>query len=128
MKYVALRVALLSSLILMLSGCEYRLMAPYPPSRQLIRIDAQKPEQYKLEMKTGNIRTFDVPIDGRVSLEVPPYRQSCGPYLFGAIRVGGDGDPLKNWTVSITREGKTVRRLSLAHCCNSPRTVADIMC
>jgi len=113
MKFIGIRIAFWGALILQLSGCEYRLTAPVPLARQLILIDARNPEQYKLQMNAEDARTFDVPPDGRLTLDVPPYRRSCGPYLFGVMNVGRGGDPLKNWTVSITRGGKTVRRLSL---------------
>jgi hypothetical protein len=47
------------------------------------------------------------------SRDVPSYRRPCGVYLFDAIQVGGYGDPLTDWTVSITRNGKTVHKQSL---------------
>lgn len=61
-----------------------------------------------------------VPHDGRVKVEIPWYRPSCGVYLFDAIKIRGYGDPLKSWTVSVTRNGKTVRKQSLRDTQKSP--------
>jgi hypothetical protein len=66
-----------------------------------------------VQVNTGAVKQYDVPHDGRVAIDIPSYRPPCGVYLFNAIKVGGDGDPLKTWTVSITRNGKTFRKQSL---------------
>ena len=98
---------------LALSSCAYRLPAFVPPSQELIRISANAPEQYAVQVNTGTMADYDVPHDGRLKIGVPPYRPSCGVYLFNEIKVGGYGDQLKSWSLSIRRNGKTLRNLSL---------------
>jgi hypothetical protein len=104
---------LLLGLVLTLTGCAYRLPAFAPPSQELVRIVASTPEKYTVQVNTGTVNNYDVPHDGRIKVGIPPYRPSCGVYLFNAVKVGGYGDPLKNWTVSVNRNGKTLRKLSL---------------
>jgi hypothetical protein len=104
---------LLIGLVLALTGCAYRLPAFAPPSQELVRIVASTPEQYTVQVNTGTVNDYEVPNDGRIKVGIPPYRSSCGVYLFNAVKVGGFGDPLKSWTVSINRNGEPVRTLSL---------------
>jgi len=61
-----------------------------------------------------------VPHDGRIKIEIPSYRPSCGVYLFDVIKIRGYGDPLKSWVVSVTRNGDTVRKQSLRVTQRSP--------
>jgi hypothetical protein len=103
----------LVSAVLMLAGCAYRLPTIAPPSQQLVRIVAKSPEQYTVQVNAGTVNEYDVPGDGRVKVGIPSYRPSCGVYLFNAIKVRGYGDPLKDWTVSVARNGKTVHTQSL---------------
>ena len=99
--------------VLALASCAYRLPAFVPPSQELIRTAANAPEQYAVRVNTGTMTAYDVPQDGRIKVGAPPYRPSCGIYLFNAIKVGGYGDPLKKWGLLISHNGKTVRNLSL---------------
>jgi hypothetical protein len=46
---------------------------------------------------------------GRVALVGP----TCGVYLFNLVKVGGGDDPLRVWNISVVRNGKVVRQLSL---------------
>jgi hypothetical protein len=98
---------------LTLASCAYRLPAFAPPSQGLIHIVADAPEQYSVQVNAGTVKEYDVPHDGRIKVGIPAYRPSCGVYLFNAIKVRGYGDPLNSWIVSITRNGKTVRKQSL---------------
>ena len=107
-----LAVSLIGS-VLMFASCTYRLPAPAPPSHELIRIVANAPEQYAVQVNTETVNEYEVPHDGRVKIVIPPYRPSCGVYLFNAIKVGGYSDPLKSWSISVSRNGKTVSKLSL---------------
>ena len=106
--------------VLMQAACAYRLPVATPPSHRLIRIVADSPEQYSVQVNTGGTTQYDVPPDGRIQIEIPPYRPTCGVYLFDVIKVAGDRDPLKSWNVSITRNGKTVRKQSLRTTQKSP--------
>ncbi len=111
---------LLAGAVLPLTGCAYRLPPATPPFQQLIHVFANTPEQYAVEVHTGTVRKYDVPADGRIKVDVPSYRRACGVYLFDAIQVGGYGDPLKDWTVSITRNGKMIYKQSLRATQKSP--------
>jgi hypothetical protein len=115
----ALAVSLIGA-VLALAGCAYRLPPVTPASQELIHIVANAPEQYAVEVNTGTVREYDVPNDGRIKIGIPPYRLNCGVYLFDAIKVGGYGDPLNNWIVSITRNGKTIHKQSLRVTRKSP--------
>ena len=59
------------------------------------------------------MKQYWVPHDGRVKIGIPSYRPGCGVYLFDAIKVGGYTDALKSWSISVSRNGKTVSKLSL---------------
>ena len=115
----AVKVSLISA-VLTLTGCAYRLPVAAPPSQQLIRIVANAPEQYTVQVNTGAVTEYDVPHDGRIKIGIPSYRPSCDVYLFNAIKVRGYGDPLNDWIVSITRNGKIVRKQSLRVTQKSP--------
>lgn len=115
----ALPVSLVGA-VFTLGSCAYRLPAGAPPSHGLVRIVADSPEQYSVQVNTGTVKQYDVPHDGRIAIDIPSYRLPCEVYLFNAIKVGGDGDPLKTWTVSITRNGKTVHKQSLRATQKSP--------
>jgi hypothetical protein len=98
---------------LTLASCAYRLPAFTLPSQELVRIVTKKPEQYTAQVDTGRVNEYEVPPDGRVKVGIPPYRSSCGVYLFNVVKVGGYDSPLKAWSISIARNGKTVRKLSV---------------
>lgn len=106
--------------VLMQAGCAYRLYVGTPPSHGLILIAAASPEQYSVQVNTGTVKQYDVPHDGRIAIDIPSYRPPCGVYLFNTIKVGWGGDPLKSWTVSIMRNGKSVRKQSLRVTQKSP--------
>ena len=100
--------------VLSLAGCAYRLYGPIPPSQELVQIVAKTPDQYAVQVDTGSLdHQYEVPRDGRVRIAIPSYRFPCGVYLFNALKVGGYDDPLEAWSVSITRNGRTVRKLSV---------------
>ena len=108
------------ALVVSLAGCAFRLPPAAPPTQEMIRIVANTPEQYVVQVNAGTVRKYDVPHDGSIKIDIPSYRRSCGVYLFDAIKVGGYGDPLKGWTVSVTRNGKTVHKQSLRATQKSP--------
>ena len=63
--------ASLICLVVPLAGCAYRLPAIAPPSQELIRIVADAPEQYTVQVNTGTVREYDVPHDGRIKVGIP---------------------------------------------------------
>lgn len=107
-------------LAIALGGCAYGLPPVIPPSEELIRIVANAPEQYTVQVNTGVVRDYEVPQDGRIKIGIPAYRPSCSVYLFNAIKVRGYGEPLKSWFVSVNRQGKTIRKQSLRTTQESP--------
>jgi|SRR5271170_581030 len=111
---------LLAVAVLPLTGCAYRLSPSIPASQELIRVVANTPAQYAVEVNTGTVRKYDVPEDGRIKVGIPAYRLPCGVYLFDTIKVGGYADPLSEWIVSITRNGKIVHKQSLRVTQKSP--------
>jgi hypothetical protein len=106
--------------VLPLGGCAYRLPVITPASQTPIHIVANVPEQYAVRVDTGTLKDYDVPHDGRIQIGIPAYRPTCGIYLFNEIKVGGYADPLKSWTISVTRNGKTVRKQSFRVMQKSP--------
>jgi hypothetical protein len=106
--------------VLPLAACAYRLPVVAPASHERIHIVSDAPDQYTVQVDTGTIREYDVPDDGRINIEIPSYRPSCEVYLFNAIKVRGYGDPLSSWIVSVSRNGKTVRKQSLRVTQKSP--------
>jgi hypothetical protein len=111
---------LLAVAVLPPTGCAYRLPPITPASQELIHVVANASEQYAVEVNTGTVRKYDVPEDGRIKVGIPPYHRPCGVYLFDAIKVGGYADPFSVWTISITRNGKTVHKQSLRATQKSP--------
>lgn len=112
--------AFLVSAVVTLAGCAYRLPTIAPQYQQPVRIVATAPEQYIVQVNTGTVNEYEVPHDGRIEVGIPSYRPSCGVYLFNAIKVRGDGDPLKDWILSVTRNGKIIRKQSLRVTQKSP--------
>ena len=115
----AAKVSLIAA-VLALTGCAYRLPVVTPPSQQQIRIVANAPEQYAVQVNTGAVTEYDVSHDGRIKIGIPAYRPSCAVYLFNIIKVRGYGDPRNGWIVSITRNGKVVQKQSLRVTQKSP--------
>src|SRR5262249_19525687 len=109
----ALYIGAMGIWLLLLTSCAYRLPTFTPPSEDLVRIITTMPEQFTLRVNTEHVHDYSVPHDGRVKVVIPAYRRACGVYLFDVVKVGGYGDPLKTWRVSIIRNGKTMCSLSL---------------
>ena len=110
----------LISAVATLAGCAYRLPTIAPSYRQPVRIVAGAPEQYTVQVNTGTVKEYAVPHDGRIEVRVPSYRPTCGVYLFNAIKVRGYGDPLKDWILTVTYNGKIIREESLRATQKSP--------
>jgi len=60
----------------------------------------------------GHDREYRVPSDGRVSLDIPPYRAGCSEYLFG-IRIQRGADPFTEKTLDLVVDGKLAGQFSL---------------
>jgi hypothetical protein len=89
------------------------LPAGVPLSQERIGVVAKASKEYVRIVNTGSTANYEVPQDGRVMATIQSSRGSCGIYLFNLVRVGGDDDPLKKWSLSVTRNGKILKKLSL---------------
>jgi hypothetical protein len=98
-------------LLVALSGCAYRLPGSVPLSQEQIKVIAKSPSSLTIHINTGEASARRVPADGRITVNVPAFRPSCGVYLFDWIRVGGS-DPLRDWTIAVSSKNKVLRTLS----------------
>lgn len=97
----------------MLTGCAYRLPPAVPPTKELLLVRSKLLQHYSVRVEADDTNDYEVPKDGRIAFGVPGYRSPCGVYLFNALKVGGNDDPLKAWRVSILRNQKIVKRLTV---------------
>jgi hypothetical protein len=105
--------------LLCLEGCAYRLYAPSPPVRELIKIVDKSPNSFIVHVGLGTT-DYQVPSDGRLVVMVPGYRPSCGVYLFDWIKVGGGKYPTDAPAITVMGKNKIVRRLSVKQITSLP--------
>jgi len=98
------------TLVLLLTGCVYRLQAYNRPGPEKLHIVTTRPGEYRVRIE--NHGETPVPPDGRVVLEIPTLPRGCSPYLFGFIKLG-DGRPERLRAIQVVRDGKVIRKLSL---------------
>ena len=84
-----------------------------PASQERIRIIAATTDGYVVRVYTGRTKEYELTKDGRVIADIPAYRPPCSVYLFNVIKVGGGDDRLTTWNISVIRNGRIVRELSL---------------
>jgi len=84
-----------------------------PPSQHRLKLVAKSPELFAVRLQIGDTREYQVPADGRVTLDVPAYRSECSVFLFDRIRVRGGESPFTAKAVAIVKGGKVTRQLSL---------------
>lgn len=99
------------ALVLVLTGCVYRLQPYNRPGPEKLHLVPTRPGEYRVRIE--NHGETPVPPDGRVDLEVPTLPRGCSPYLFGFIKLG-DGRPERLRAIQVLRDGKVIRKLSLA--------------
>ena len=58
-----------------------------PPSRYRLKVIAGTPERFSIHLDIRDSREYQVPADGRVTLEVPGSRSRCSVYLFDRIKL-----------------------------------------
>jgi hypothetical protein len=105
-----------------LSGCVYSLHPYNVPASQTLKIIDDSPQDYvvRVDDSLGN-RHVDYPVtpDGLVSFQVPSLPRGCAVRLFGLIRISDyRAEDVKAFQLS--RDGKTVRKLSLDDISNLP--------
>lgn len=96
-----------------MTGCAYRLQLPEPPSEIRVHIIAPAPQEYGVTIETRSTAELKVPADGRLTIDIPGHGRACRVYLFDKIRIGRDADPLSEWHLILSRNGKQVEILSL---------------
>jgi len=94
------------------SGCVYRLQPVQFQSQQRLRIVTASPGTFTIHTGFLHPKDYRVPSDGKVTLDVPAYRRSCGPYLLG-IEVGRSKDTFTSKTIEISGVGRRVQKFSL---------------
>jgi hypothetical protein len=106
-----------------LSGCAYRLKAPFPASQHTLVVVAKSPERYTLEVFD---KTFVVASDGIVTFAYSRLPRGCDIYLFDRIPLSRVSDPVKAKTISLTEHGKVVQVFSLRDVSKLPVDSAGI--
>jgi hypothetical protein len=96
-----------------LAGCAYRLSPTVLPSQHRLKVVADSSESYVLRLRIRERRDYQVPADGRVTLDAPAYRAGCSVYLFDKIRIRRGANPFTARTIDIVVGGKITRQLSL---------------
>jgi hypothetical protein len=102
-----------STLNFILAGCAYRLPVPMLPSQQRLKVVSASPDAYVLRLRIREPRDYQVPADGRVTLDIPGYRAACSVYLFDKLRIQGGANPFTARTIDVVVGGKITRQLSL---------------
>jgi hypothetical protein len=93
-----------------MSGCAYRLQAPFPASQHSLVVVAKSPERYTLPVYD---KSFPVAADGSVTFDYPRVRSGCDVYLFDRIPLSRASDPFKTKAISLTEHGTIVQIFSL---------------
>jgi hypothetical protein len=96
----------------LMSGCVYALRPYNTPSQEKLHVQSSSPTI--CVVLVAEKERYPVAADGRVTFEVPSLERGCDVYLFGLIKVG-DGNPENIPAIHVLREGKVVRKLSLAN-------------
>jgi hypothetical protein len=94
-------------------ACVYALTGSNAPGQEHVRILAVNPEKYVLHVETGEAIDTPVPPDGRTAVAIPAYLSGCKVYLLGVVKVSNGRDPLKDWSIAVISNRRTVRKLSL---------------
>jgi hypothetical protein len=106
---------------LLLSGCIYALQPTAPPGEFRLRLVAPAPERYVLHVEVRQSKEYQVPVDGRVTIETPAFRRGCTGYLFGVIPVSDGHDPMSEKNIQLSIAGKPVRRFSFNQLAKLPK-------
>lgn len=98
--------------VLDLCGCAYVLHPVAPSLQQRIRVLAKSPEEFSFRSKFTSVQAYDVPADGRVTLDFPAHRPGCTALLFG-IPITRPADRYNSKSIEVTHAGKLIRKLSI---------------
>jgi hypothetical protein len=104
--------ALLASSTFALGGCVYALRGAPSSSQEQIRVIAISPENYFLDVFTGEDHNYPVPPDGKVVVNIPAFR-GCDVYFLGVLKVRSAPSVPATWVVSVRANGKTLQNISV---------------
>ncbi|HEV2248646.1 MAG TPA: hypothetical protein VGW37_18525 [Terriglobia bacterium] len=94
-----------------LVGCVHSDLPYNERSQQRLRLDSRTPEAYTVQ--AADKAETPVGADGRVIVDVPQIGRGHKTYLFGVAKVK-ERSAEDNPAVSVKRNGRTVRKLSLS--------------
>jgi hypothetical protein len=94
----------------LLCGCAYALHQYNQPSQEKLRVQSSTPEQYTI--RVADNAGYQVPPDGRVTVDVPRLERGCSTYLFGVVKVK-DASPYNVPAIHLNKGNRTIRKLSL---------------
>ena len=93
-----------------LSGCKHVLHPYNQPSQEKVCIRSEARQQYTIEVADKSV--YQVPLNGRVVVEVPRLQRGCATYLFGILKVS-DSSSYDAVAIRLKKDGRSVRELSL---------------
>jgi hypothetical protein len=111
------------TLAFLVSGCVTALHVASPPTPVQLRLQSSQPQQHIVRVALETPADYQVASDGRVQFTVPPFWNGCDVYVFGVIKVR-DGSAENVRVVELRREGRIVRKLSLAEISKLPKDEA----
>ena len=91
-----------------------------PPTDVKLKVQTAHPQDHSVRVTVGLPADYPVASDGRVEFTVPRFSHGCDHYLFGFIKTrNGAAECVR--PVELRREGRVLRRLSLAQIAELPR-------
>ena len=101
--------SLLAATCVLGNGCAKALMKSNNPSKERVRIVASQAEGYTIVVADEN--TYQVPTDGRLTLDIPRLPSGCATYVFG-VKVASESS-YDVPAIDVKKGGESVRKLSL---------------
>jgi hypothetical protein len=95
---------------LTLASCAYRRHFANPMSVRRIRIEAKSPQAYVIRTETSEVRDYQVPPDGLLTVDIPAIRRGDSVYLINRIKIRSGSDPSQKWMVSVVPVEEELRR------------------
>lgn len=105
--------AIISILLLswiLAAGCARALLESNTPSQVKLRLLSPNAEKYTIIVTDG--QPYPVPVDGRVTIEIPRLPSGCATYFLG-VKVGKGASSDNVAAICLNRESRTVRKFSL---------------
>lgn len=109
-------------MVVVLSGCVYAMHMAEASQKQVLRVETATPERYAV--RVGGASTYAVNPDGLVTFEIPERPKGCMVFVFG-LKVA-DERPQSDRTISLMRDGRIAKKLSLEQFSKLPRDDAGV--